>query len=170
MSLEVEPPVQRSRSSRWLFLTLGAAWIVLGAVIVTQLPNTVRTFITINWQTETETDTAGFNIWRADSRNGSCAEIDDAAYVQINDELISSTGNAIQGDTYTYVDRAVARDRLYCYQLEDVELGGRTERHDPIPGKAPRQIDRILYIILAPLSLVVGMSLIISGLRMERKL
>jgi hypothetical protein len=166
----LEERTQTTRSSRRLFLVLGVAWIVLGMVIVSQLPNTVRTFITINWATETETDTAGFNIYRAESTGESCEGIPPQAYVQINDELISSTGSAIVGDSYSYVDRSVERDRRYCYQLEDVELGGRLERHDPIPGKAPRQIDRILYIVLAPLSLVVGMSLIVSGMRMERKL
>lgn len=162
------PPKQQSQR---MFLLIGALWIILGIVILSQLPSAVDTIITITWETETETDTAGFNIYRTEAVDGECEGIADDEYVQVNNELINSTGSAIEGDSYEWPDNNnVERNQDYCYQLEDVELTGRTERHDPIYGTAPRQIDRILYIILAPLSLIVGMSLIVSGLRREKKL
>lgn len=167
MTTEVQP---KQQSSQRLFLIIGALWLILGAVILWQLRAAVPTFIKVNWETETETDTAGFNIYRSDAIDGECDGLVDDNYVQINDELINSKGSAVVGDVYSYVDNLVERDQKYCYQLEDVELGGRTERHDPILGAAPRQIDRILYIILAPLSLIVGMSLIVTGLKREKRL
>lgn len=165
------PPKQTTpRSSQKLFLLIGALWLILGGVILSQLRGAVPTYIKVNWETETETETAGFNIYRVETTTENCDSVNEADYVQINDELINSTGSAVVGDTYSFVDNNIERDKTYCYELEDVELGGRTDRHEPILGAAPRQIDRILYIILAPLSLVVGLSLIWTGLKREKQL
>lgn len=158
-----------SSSSQRLFVVLGILWLALGGVIFWQLPSAVSN-IRVTWETETETDTAGFNIYRADAPAGArndedCVPVTDDAYVQVNDELINSTGSAVTGSLYEWEDTTAEGDKRYCYQLEDVELGGRTERHPAIFGRAPRQFDRILYIILAPLSLVVGTALIISGIK-----
>lgn len=163
-------PQTKARSSQRLFLIIGTLWLVLGGVILWQLRSAVPTFIKVNWETETETDTAGFNIYRAEAQNDVCEGVAETLYVQVNDELVNSTGSAVVGDAYSFTDNNIERDKTYCYQLEDVELGGRTERHEPIIGTAPRQIDRILYIILAPLSLVVGLSLIWTGLKREKRI
>ena len=90
--------------------------------------------------------------------------------MQVNNQLIPSKGGAVSGDSYEFQDTSAEPDKKYCYQLEDVELSGRTERHQPFFGTAPRQFDRILYIILAPVSLIVGTALIISGLKGGRSL
>ena len=85
--------------------------------------------------------------------------------MQVNNQLINSEGTATSGARYSYRDASVQRGVDYCYQLEDIELSGTTTRHDPIVGPRLRRIDRVLYMILAPVSLIVGTWLIISGLR-----
>ena len=99
-----------------------------------------------------------------------CEDVTAEEYVQVNDQLIGSTGNTVEGDSYVFDDLTAETDNRYCYQLEDVELSGRVERHSHIFGRAPRQFDRILYLVLAPLSLIVGTGLIISGFKGGRSL
>ncbi len=163
-----KPPSQR------LFILIGILWIVLGAVIFWQLPTAVGS-IRVTWETETEQDNAGFNVYRAEAPAGAtsaddCADTQAEEYTQVNDQLIGSTGNTVEGDSYVFDDLSAETDKRYCYQLEDVELSGRVERHPPIFGRAPRQFDRILYLVLAPLSLIVGTGLIISGFKGGRSL
>lgn len=172
--METRAEAQKNPPSRRLFIVLGILWIALGAVIFWQLPAAV-TNIQVRWVTETETDTAGFHIYRADAPSGAradedCAVIPQDAYVQVNDELITATGSAVDGDAYSWPDNSAEGSKRYCYQLEDVELNGTSERHPAIFGKARSQFDRIIYLILAPLSLVIGLGLIVSGVRAERQL
>ena len=172
--LETRAEPQKRPPSRRLFIVLGILWIVLGAVIFWQLPAAV-TNIQVRWVTETETDTAGFHIYRAPAPDGAagdedCASVSDDTYMQVNDQLITATGSAVDGDAYSWPDNSAEGSKRYCYQLEDVELNGTSERHPPIFGKARSQFDRIIYLILAPLSLVIGLGLIVSGYRGERQL
>lgn len=163
-----KPPSQR------LFILIGILWLILGAVIFWQLPTAVGS-IRVTWETETEQDNAGFNVYRAEAPEGAndaddCVDVRAEEYVQVNDQLIGSTGSTVEGGSYIFDDLSAETDKRYCYQLEDVELSGRVERHPPIFGRAPRQFDRILYLVLAPLSLIVGTGLIISGFKGGRSL
>ncbi len=164
-SAENKPP---RASSQWQFVLIGILWIALGAFTLWQLPSASN--VIVEWTTETETDNAGFNLYRGSTTGegeAACASIPADDYIQVNNELIPAQGGAVSGASYAFPDNSAAPDRNYCYVLEDVELTGQTSRHDPFPS-SPRQIDRILYIILAPASLIVGTALIISGLRGKR--
>ncbi len=171
-SEQLDTPTAPRRSSHWQFVVIGILWLALGAFTFWSLPNTKSVIVT--WSTETETDNAGFNVYRGEaestaSTDEDCAGILDDSYVQVNNQLIPSKGGAVSGSSYSFPDTSAEPDKRYCYQLEDVELSGRTERHPPFFGTAPRQIDRILYIILAPVSLLVGTALIISGIKGSRQ-
>jgi hypothetical protein len=80
--------------------------------------------VMLNWSTETETDTAGFNIYRVEAENGE--------YLKINTELIPAKGTSTQGATYEFVDRDVKNRKTYYYKLEDIDLGGNSTLHGPI--------------------------------------
>jgi uncharacterized repeat protein (TIGR01451 family) len=80
--------------------------------------------ITLNWQTGTEINNAGFNIYRATSENGS--------YAQINDQFIVAKGDPLSGASYTYIDTDVEEDITYYYKLQDVEFDGDDEWHGPV--------------------------------------
>ena len=78
--------------------------------------------IVIEWETETEFDTAGFNIYCSVVTDDDCKAIDASNYDQINDELIPSSADPSSGATYSFEDKNVESGLQYCYALEDVEF------------------------------------------------
>jgi hypothetical protein len=80
--------------------------------------------VIIAWQTASEIDNAGFNIYRAEAENGD--------YVKINTALIQAEGSATQGEAYEYIDTDVRNRKMYWYKLEDVDLNGVSTFHGPV--------------------------------------
>jgi Ca2+/Na+ antiporter len=157
---------QKQDNSHRLYIVLGLLWLALAAVILVwefQRPAT----IVIDWETETEFETAGFNIYRSEAVADSCDNVDDADYIQINTELIPSSADPASGAVYSFEDNNVESGTSYCYQLQDVEFSQRTERHQPFVGKT-QQVQWIALIIAAT-SVVVGLALLIAGLKREMR-
>lgn len=99
---------------------LGALWLILAAtIVVTQLLNPAP--ITVAWQTETEVNTAGFNVYRARSADG--------PFTQLNERLIPTKGSATTGAAYEYIDDTVEPGQRYYYRLEDVEIDNSSAQH-----------------------------------------
>lgn len=76
------------------------------------------THILVAWETATEKDNLGFNLYRATSRDGE--------RIKLNATLIpsNSPGDMI-GNSYTYVDiRDIAPETVYYYWLEDIDFEG----------------------------------------------
>ena len=69
----------------------------------TAIPNSNKVYL--KWDTETEKDNAGFNIYRAEAADGE--------YTKINDLLISAEGSSTQGASYEYVDKGVQNRTTY---------------------------------------------------------
>ncbi|GAB4567566.1 MAG: hypothetical protein Kow0047_19810 [Anaerolineae bacterium] len=84
--------------------------------------------VVVEWTTETEVDTAGFNLYRSESPDG--------PYVKVNDTLIPASPDPLTGGHYVYTDTQVIAGRTYYYQLEDVEISGQATRHGPIVVRA----------------------------------
>jgi hypothetical protein len=78
--------------------------------------------VNLAWETSTEIDTAGFNVYRATSEAG--------PYARINEQLILAQGDAVGGAGYTYLD-APGYGTFY-YRLEDVTLSGTGGMRDPV--------------------------------------
>jgi len=78
--------------------------------------------VTLTWETATEVDNAGFNIYRSRLRDGE--------YKKINDTLIPAKGDATTGASYRYEDAPPARGTFY-YKLEDVDTSGISTMHGP---------------------------------------
>lgn len=78
----------------------------------------------LKWRTSSEIDTAGFNLYRAESEDGE--------YVKINEELIPSKGTATSGAGYHLFDRDVSTGQTYYYMLEDIDLSGVATSHGPV--------------------------------------
>ncbi len=78
----------------------------------------------ISWTTATEMNTAGFNLYRAERADG--------PYAKINADLIPVASDPLGGNQYEFNDPDVTPGRTFYYQLEEVELGGKTTRHGPI--------------------------------------
>lgn len=77
--------------------------------------------VTLTWETVTEVDNAGFNIYRSNSKNGH--------YTQINNTTIPAQGTAVSGASYSYID--TPGNGTFFYKLEDVDYHGVSTMHGP---------------------------------------
>jgi hypothetical protein len=90
--------------------------------------------VIIRWNTESETDNAGFNLYKAESVDGT--------YIKINPALIPAQGSSTQGASYEFIDTNVQNRKTYYYKLEDIDLNGVSTMHGPV-NATPRLIYRI---------------------------
>ena len=81
--------------------------------------------VTLNWETVTETNTMGFNIFRSTSHYGT--------QLKLNSELIFSNSipGSLLGGTYQFTDQQAVEGVDYFYWLQEVELDGTTTTHGP---------------------------------------
>jgi len=80
--------------------------------------------VILQWNTESETNNAGFNIYRAAAASGE--------YFKINTSLITANGSATQSAAYQFIDKAVKNSNTYYYKLEDIDLNGKATMHGPV--------------------------------------
>ncbi len=81
--------------------------------------------VTLAWETVSELDNAGFNVYRADSDAG--------PWAQLNAALIPAAApGSSEGHAYSWTDAGVTPGASYWYALEDVDLGGSATRHAPV--------------------------------------
>jgi len=96
--------------------------------------------VTLAWETGTEVDNAGFDLWRSEAADGE--------YAQINGALIPAEGDAVSGASYTYDDANVVQGVTYYYRLEDVDVHGASTFHGPVSATPGR-----IHLIYLPLVL-----------------
>jgi len=77
---------------------------------------------TLTWETATEFDTAGFNLYRAMAEAG--------PYTQINAEFIPARGDGVFGASYSFVD--TPGYGAFYYKLEGVDYAGTKMLHGPV--------------------------------------
>ena len=81
--------------------------------------------VKLSWETATETDNLGFNLYRSDSLTSD--------KVQLNDTLIPPNvppGSPF-GATYEFVDTGATAFQTYFYWLEDIDASGEITLHGP---------------------------------------
>jgi len=131
---------------------LGILWLVLACVTIGyELMRQPK--LIVQWTTETEVNTAGFNIYRA--------TVQDGPYEQINARLIPSDGDPLAGSEYEFVDRDVQLDQQYYYQLEDIEVNGQANRTELTTGQTPGR--QVWVLMLSGVGILVGIYFIFSG-------
>ncbi len=145
-------------SSNWLIYT-GILWLVLAAALLiyqTANPPSVR----VEWETATELDTAGFQLYRSNLPVGD--------FELITPELIPSQGDSVSGAQYTFVDENVAAGETYFYVLEEVEYDSSTNRYEE--DMFSYTVPRVAWwaILLSGISALAGLALLVTGLK-ERK-
>jgi hypothetical protein len=79
--------------------------------------------VLVAWETVSEVDNAGFNLYRGLSAGGS----DRALLATVPSQAPGST----QGAAYSYADTTVEAGQTYWYWLEDVDLAGATTLYGP---------------------------------------
>ncbi len=83
--------------------------------------------VLLTWETGTEINNAGFNIYRGDVAR--------SQWVKINAELIAPRGSEVSGASYTFVDQP--GPGTFYYMLEDVDTVNGPTRHDPVQVTVP---------------------------------
>ena len=72
--------------------------------------------VEIRWETQSETNNAGFFIKRSESKTGT--------FAAINAVMIPGAGTTSEKQSYTYADTTAKPNVVYYYQIEDVSLDG----------------------------------------------
>ena len=85
--------------------------------------------VRVTWTTETEMNTAGFNLYRSTSPDGPFNQ-------KVNEELIPPSADPLTGKEYTYVDTTAQGGITYYYQLQEVERNGSINAFGPISVRA----------------------------------
>ncbi|MBN1421611.1 MAG: DUF2341 domain-containing protein [Planctomycetes bacterium] len=80
--------------------------------------------ILVAWETAAEIDTLGFDVLRAEHRDG--------PYRRLNERLIPGLVSSPRGRSYAFLDETADRSTLHWFVLEEVEFDGDREAHGPI--------------------------------------
>jgi len=92
--------------------------------------------ITLAWETGTEIDNAGFNLYRAAAADG--------PNTKVNAALIAAEGDPVSGASYSYLDQRL-QPGTYFYKLEDVDLNGVVTTHGPVSATVLPRFRRPAY-------------------------
>jgi hypothetical protein len=92
--------------------------------------------VTLIWRTESEIDTAGFNIYRGQHNS--------TVMTKINAALIPAKGSAAAGAEYSFTDSDVSNGVIYVYKLEDVDTNGVVTQHKSVLA-TPRWIYSLFH-------------------------
>ncbi len=145
-------------NNRLMLIFLGCLWLVLAAaILIFQFSNSSQ--VEVTWSTETEFETAGFNIYRSETPDGE--------KVQINEQLLPSEGDVATGASYSFLDKGVSSGTVYYYTLEEVEYDNTREQYDL--GSAEDPFIETWAIVLAATSGIVGLFLLVLAFRQENK-
>lgn len=82
--------------------------------------------VVLRWETASEIDNLGFNIYRAPKKKG--------PWTKLNEQLIPSQvppGSPV-GATYEWTDSGAVAGGKYFYLLEDVDVHGTATQHGPV--------------------------------------
>lgn len=92
--------------------------------------------VLIQWTTESEKDSWGFNILKSEKHDG--------FYERVNAEMIKGAGTKTTRSFYQFVDSRVDMGSTYYYKLEQVDVNGAKNYYGPInltltdnPGETP---------------------------------
>jgi len=80
--------------------------------------------VVVSWTTGSEVNTAGFNVLRSTTANGS--------YAKVNPALIPAQGLGVAGASYSLTDAGVAAGQTWFYELQDIDNTGVSTLHGPV--------------------------------------
>ena len=89
--------------------------------------------IMVRWETASEWNTLGFNLYRQAGREGALEQINAAL-------ILSQVPGTGMGAQYAFFDPNVEPGVTYRYILEDVDVSGKCTSHGPVEATAPYAI------------------------------
>ena len=115
-------------STTMLYIYEGAPTSV---TLVSFAATPVERTIVLTWETVSELDVLGFNLYRAEAGH--------PIKTKLNQNLIpAKSPGSVQGEVYTYTDSSVAPGTVY-YWLESVSLNSTAELHGPVSAMIEAQ-------------------------------
>jgi hypothetical protein len=153
---------QKQGHSARLLIGLGVLWLLLAAANLAY--QFVNPTVEVTWETATELETAGFNLYRSQSPTG------DFEWINEEEGLIASEGEATSGATYHYIDEDVEAGKTYFYLLEEVEIDQTTNQYeeDILSYQVPYVTGWTAVITVV--CLLIGLALLVTGLKDVRGL
>jgi Secretion system C-terminal sorting domain len=86
----------------------------------------------LQWMTLSETDNAGWNIYRSEEEDiNSC--------MHLNPELIQGSGTTSNHTEYEFNDEYIENEKTYYYWLESIDFSGNSENYGPITVVIPAE-------------------------------
>jgi len=83
--------------------------------------------ITLNWETQTESNLLGYNVYRSTSSLQSDG-------IKINPVNIPAQNQSV-GNCYQFTDEQTGIDQIWHYWIQTVELNGEIDWHGPVTGR-----------------------------------
>ncbi|MBN1466569.1 T9SS type A sorting domain-containing protein, partial [candidate division KSB1 bacterium] len=80
--------------------------------------------IDLEWTTESESLSLGFNILKSSDREKN--------YVKLNEALIKSAGTSSDRHTYHFIDEEIEERKTYYYILQALDAEGRVSQYGPV--------------------------------------
>lgn len=117
--------------------------------------------VAITWETSSEVDTKGFNLYRF-------AGSPDGAAVQVNADLIPARGDPLTGGSYQVLDENVELGQLYYYQVEEVQWDGARRRY-PEVVQARAGVSRLWFLGEGLALLLAGFGLVCAQILRRRR-
>ena len=143
--------------NRWvLFLLIGLVLIIGAASILFFSIYIHGSNILVEWDTASEINTLGFNIYRSDSINGE--------RIRINEYVIPTSADPLIGGHYKFIDEYITPGKIYYYYLEEVGMDGYLSLSGPIEVQAESLISST---VISFIVFLLGITIIILGLRMK---
>ena len=134
-------------------LLLAFIWLLLGILIIVLIlvdePDVI-----IEWETESEFETIGFNLWRKKATQDE--------FEQINDQLIPSSSDPASGSSYQFLDSDIERGITYYYLIEDIDYDGSSTQHEEYRIEVPHT-NPILF-VAASICIAIGLVLGVTNL------
>lgn len=90
--------------------------------------NTRKQVAQVKWETGSELNVVGFNVWKKQGKKGNEGNKGKAEWRQLNAELIAAAKvGEIQGARYTFADKKIKQGKTYQYKLQIVLANGANE-------------------------------------------